>query len=563
MLSNLTFVSAFIDVYETPFEDKDIYWRSKLFENIAKTGIQICLYIDAPSKPVIDSMALQYPNIKVMKYLDIKDTWAYSQCKEVEDITLPDHRNIPKDTIEYMCLINSKIEFMKDAIENNPFASTHFAWIDFSIFYVFKNYEKTSNYLKTLSYRTFKPRFLMIPGCWSELSDINRILNNVFWRFCGGFLIGDKESIFDFHTLYIEHFPTFLKTHKKLVWEVNFWAWLEVNTSWAPTWVSGDHNDRILDLWCNIQSLCVADHATSCISYDYMDIDSYRPTSASYLFYKNRHILNTRYVNYVYHESGKYCIIHDSNSIIRTKNILSILDNNFMPTNYLEMSEENIGLPSKPAKFCGLEDIRLYECNGELRYIATNIDYSPNTWNLMIRGIYDVDALDYKESRLLYSPGESWCEKNWIPLIKRGCVDEEYFIYKWSPMEIGKINEETNQLEICLKYNIASPFFSKVRGSTIFTETNEGLLGIVHFSEDKLPRHYYHMFVLLDKTTFKPLKYSENFYFQEIGIEFCIGFNIKDDNYYFWISKFDREPKLLISHVEKYPLKFDFIFENN
>jgi hypothetical protein len=495
-----------------------------------------------------------------MKYLDIKDTWAYNQCMAIEDISLPEHRNLPKDTIEYMSLINSKIDFMNDAVMANPFDSTHFAWIDFSIFYVFKDYRKTSEYLRTLSYRTFAPKFLMIPGCWDKLTDENRILNNVFWRFCGGFLIGDRDSIADFHYYYMNYYPVFLKTHKKIVWEVNFWAWLEANSDWAPTWVSGDHNDRILDLWCNISSLRILDNAMTKV-YNYTHIDTYTPMSGSYIYYKNQHILNTRYVNYVYHESGKYCIIHDSHSVIRTKNVLSILDDDFMPTNYIVMSEDNIGLESAHAKFCGLEDIRLYECNGEIHFIATNINYSPNQRNHMITGIYDTENHCYNNSRILYAPYESWCDKNWIPLIKRGDdgSDEESFIYKWSPMEIGKINNETNKLEIFSTYSIASPFFSKVRGSTTFLETEEGLLGIVHFSEDKLPRHYYHMFVLLDKETFKPLRCSESFYFQDIGIEFCIGFTIKDDNYCFWVSIFDREPKLLISPIEKYPLKFDII----
>ena len=448
MLSNLTFVTLFIDIYKNnPFENKDLNWRIKNFENMAKTGIQICLYIDESSKSTIDTLCIRYPNIRLLKILDITDTWVYKLYKESEDYSLPDTRNSKKDTLEYICIQNSKIEFVRDAISQNPFNSSHFAWIDFSIFYIFKEPEKTSEYLRTLSYRSLKPNFLMIPGYWNKLTDINHILNDIHWRFCGGFFIGDKNSILEFHNYYLDYFPVFLKKYKKIIWEVNFWAWLEANTNWSPMWFYGVHNDTMLDLESNILSICVLDNATSRV-YDYVTIDKYKPSSAAYIFHKNKHILNTRYVNYIMMKTGKY-IIQDDNNIIRTKNILSILDDDFRPTNYLEMNEEHIGLASKNGWIYGLEDIRLYECNGKIHYIATSVNYSPNYWNLMISGIYDIDNLEYKESRVLYPPYETSCEKNWIPLIKKGEneFDEEFFIYKWSPLEIGKINNQTNKIK--------------------------------------------------------------------------------------------------------------------
>jgi hypothetical protein len=83
MLSNLTFVTAFIDIYKkNQFEHKDLKWRIQHFENMAKTGIQICLYIDESSKSIIDSLCIRYPNIRLLKILDITDTWVYKLYKE-------------------------------------------------------------------------------------------------------------------------------------------------------------------------------------------------------------------------------------------------------------------------------------------------------------------------------------------------------------------------------------------------------------------------------------------------------------------------------------------------
>jgi hypothetical protein len=49
-----------------------------------------------------------------------------------------------------------------------------------------------------------------------------------------------------FHAIYREKFPVFLYEQKKLVWEVNIWAWLESNSDWNGKWYASDHNDRIM-----------------------------------------------------------------------------------------------------------------------------------------------------------------------------------------------------------------------------------------------------------------------------------------------------------------------------
>ena len=183
-------------------------------------------------------------------------------------------------------------------------------------------------------------------------------------------------------------------------------------------------------------------------------------------------------------------------------------------------------------------------------------------------------------------------------------------MYAWSPQQIGAINLETHQLEIHTIREIIAPYFSKVRGSSQFVDfddltngsnevsstkggsnkggstkggsnevsSNKGgsnevgstkggstkggstkggstkvMIGVVHFSEEYMPRHYFHMLVMLERDTMKLLKYSEIFYFDKIGIEFCIGFMIRDAKYHFWISKNDREPELVICSMDRLP----------
>ena len=128
-------------------------------------------------------------------------------------------------------------------------------------------------------------------------------------------------------------------------------------------------------------------------------------------------------------------------------------------------------------------------------------------------------------------------------------------------MEIGRVDPSTNQLQIVQSHKIKHWLFSKLRGSTTFVDAPlnvlpkdliredqqiDYLVGLAHFSEEHSPRHYYHMLILLEKRTLKPVRYSRVFYFEKLTIEFCIGMTTRvvDGNvrYAFWISRFDRDP---------------------
>jgi hypothetical protein len=185
----------------------------------------------------------------------------------------------------------------------------------------------------------------------------------------------------------------------------------------------------------------------------------------------------------------------------------------------------------------------------------------------MVVGEYDIENRCYKDSYLIEPPTNTFCEKNWIPIIKTihdHGIQEELFIYRWQPFEIGKIVEKENgerQLDIVITYDTTkiAPFFYKIRGSAPLVEYNGHLVGVIHFSEEKKPRNYYHMMIMLDKDTYMPLKYSRPFYFKNVGIEFCIGFSINENKYWFWISQFDRDPMLVSIDIDKIEFSCDFV----
>ena len=572
----VTFVTAFLNIYETPFLNKDIEWRFRHFIKIAETGIPISAFVSPDCRTVMEEKMVKYPNIKIVEYIDLKDTWTYRICTSIEGIELPNSRNEAKDTKEYIILMNTKTEFLKRAIEANLWQTDHYAWIDFNLFHVLKENKEDEAYAKEilirLNRRQLRQPIYTMPGCWDKHHVIDEyLINDVCWRWCGGFFIGDKKSILDFHRLHELHLAEFLEKTKKLVWEVNFWAWLEKTYDSCILQYKADHNISILEVGGEITSYQVPIERSHRYEFPIFRDDTavcseFRPTSMSYLYYKGEHILNIRYVNYWLYPSGGY-LIHHPERHIYTKNYCSFWDqaNGYEPICLNEMDESSVALENYSGSIYGLEDIRLYEYRDSIYFIATNINYSSVGRNRMIRGKYNIEKRIYEDCTVLIPPNrDSWCEKNWIPVIKG---EKEYFIYKWFPFEVGTLVEKTDdlgdsytQLDICVQYRHRTPFFEKVRGSSTFIPVIDGYLGVVHFSEERSPRQYFHMLVLLDKETLMPLRYSSHFFFNNISIEFCIGFAIIDDAYHFWVSNFDRDPELVIIKKESIPLCFEFFY---
>jgi hypothetical protein len=249
--SDVTFVTCYFKIYDDDYDtNKTFERRLEIFLKLADTGINICIFTTPEFKYIFTEINKKYANVKLVDVY-LKNQLKFSQkfFPETEIYQLPERRNHVKDTEYYMHLMNSKIDFINETIKINPFSSKYFCWFDFSLPYVFKDMDKTINKIKLLSQHNYIHSFLTMPGCWNvKINDINFIKNNICWRFCGGFFMGDKDSLIDFYNLSFNNYGEFLKETKTLLWEVNYWAWLEYFKGFNPIWYSADHNDSIIDI---------------------------------------------------------------------------------------------------------------------------------------------------------------------------------------------------------------------------------------------------------------------------------------------------------------------------
>ena len=105
---------------------------------------------------------------------------------------------------------------------------------------------------------------------------------------------------------------------------------------------------------------------------------------------------------------------HNPHGIIITKNVMSILDENLIPLTY-NIIHDPPRIRDNMMRFEGIEDIRLYEKNGEIHFMGTSTSHTKSGNNLVVSGIYNYRDLKMDECLSIDSPNNCWCEKNWTP----------------------------------------------------------------------------------------------------------------------------------------------------
>lgn len=241
----VTHVTAYLDLKDGSKKTRSHETCFQHFREIAKAGIPTVVFLSRNFEKEAFELSSEFPTICV-EFIDIEELETYKEAYRVA-LKQPSTPAPEKDTKHFMILMNAKIECMKRAIDKDPFRTSHFAWIDFSIHYVFRDPLATVAKLREQASGSFVP-CLVFPGCWEKDVGYSYVRQSIHWRFCGGFFLGDKDSLLRFSELYRKEFAGILEKSGVMLWEVNVWSILEKEYGWNPSWYKAGHDDSIVNV---------------------------------------------------------------------------------------------------------------------------------------------------------------------------------------------------------------------------------------------------------------------------------------------------------------------------
>jgi len=226
----------------------------------------------------------------------------------------------------------------------------------------------------------------------------------------------------------------------------------------------------------------------------------------------------TRYVDYRINANGGYT----NNPKISTINLITVFDARepiWKKTDEFILKYNEV----HDCIYVGIEDIRLLIKDGVLHFNGNRgLSYGHIT---IETGTIDI-AARRANSILATKHDIRHVEKNWVLIPGKNTLT---VIYQWHPLIIGEyMNYNENNTSMVLfipKTTVQTPYFFKwMRGSTNGVVIGDDIWFITHLVSDEDRRYYYHVFVLLDQTTYAVKKYSIPFTFEKSKIEYTLGF---------------------------------------
>jgi len=208
------------------------------------------LTIDTPKvifleKPIYDEHFSNdiFPKTQFV-FVEKSDNYLYEQIENITQFEVVT-TNPGKDTLEYMFVQCNKTEWVKQAIELDPFNTEQFVWVDFGIYHMI-NSEYFAEYVYKMTQQKYDK--IRIAGCW----DLNAFYHNkyitmVLWYFAGSVFGGDKASLCKFADLMKTRCLDFIDQHQSLIWEVNLWYFIYNDNKDLFDVYRADHNKTILD----------------------------------------------------------------------------------------------------------------------------------------------------------------------------------------------------------------------------------------------------------------------------------------------------------------------------
>jgi predicted GH43/DUF377 family glycosyl hydrolase len=241
-------------------------------------------------------------------------------------------------------------------------------------------------------------------------------------------------------------------------------------------------------------------------------------------------LVNIRHCQYTFyhsrsfqHSDGPLVYLHpEDDRTLTTTNYLCALDDKL---DIKECSKVDTSkLDVKPIwDFVGLEDGRVVRWDNKLYLTGVRRDTTTTGQGRMELSEI-VDNKEVSRFRIPAIDEESYCEKNWMPII-----DMPYHYVKWTnPTEVVKVDPEKGTCEVVIQQTDALPTTRDLRGGSHVIPWEHGYLCVIHEVEalssmaGKKDGRYPHRFVSFDKE-FKINMLSNEFHFMGAEVEFVTG----------------------------------------
>ena len=275
-----------------------------------------------------------------------------------------------------------------------------------------------------------------------------------------------------------------------------------------------------------LQSLDIIDYTVSGIKNH---LGTFNSSSPSIIEYRGGYMMNVRLVNYFYNEDGYIELFNRDSPQIITINQMKILDSDFN-----ELSSSTILPEYNDSLYIGVEDIRIYNRDNSDDPLIYFLGTGYNGKLSVCGGVYGTQGLQqYKMLKQTFK--ETECEKNWV------YAKDNLLIYSWYPFTLVDVNTAAK-----VSSDKDMPrIFEDVRGSTCGYRVGNEIWFVTHIVSYEFPRHYYHMFVVLD-SELNLLRYSAPFKISDSAVEYCLGLIVKEDKVILSYSEWDRTSKVAI-----------------
>ena len=240
-----TIVSAFICNINIR-KDRDFNKYYEYGKLILKTNTCKILFLDETMMKLFESETYDVSNTLLVKIN--KDSLFLNDYEKI--ITNFDIHTTSKekDTIQYMFTQCNKSEWVKNAIELDPFHTDMFVWIDFGIKHM--NHCSDEIFIEKLNNLNDKKYSkVRISSIWDlDVNYYGDIYKDVKWHFTGSMFGGHKDALITFHEKMKEKCLEIIYSKNTIMWEVNIWylIYLE-NKDLFDAYKSTGHNKTVID----------------------------------------------------------------------------------------------------------------------------------------------------------------------------------------------------------------------------------------------------------------------------------------------------------------------------